>query len=146
MARIAGINVPDNKHARVSLTYIYGVGATTAEKICAAAGVDPERRCLPAQQKTLLKELALRDEVRGALDREKAGFEMPFARWCREGLRDAMAATFADDDALRRVGLQPEAVQRLWRSFLDDAPGIYWSRVWSLYILVHWCQAHGVTR
>ena len=41
MARIAGINIPDNKHARISLTYIYGVGRTTAEKICDAAGVDP---------------------------------------------------------------------------------------------------------
>ena len=41
MARIAGINIPDNKHARISLTYIFGVGPTTAEKICDAAGIDP---------------------------------------------------------------------------------------------------------
>ncbi|MEM7001888.1 MAG: 30S ribosomal protein S13 [Pseudomonadota bacterium] len=41
MARIAGINIPDNKHARISLTYIYGIGRTTAEQICDAAGVDP---------------------------------------------------------------------------------------------------------
>jgi len=41
MARIAGINIPDHKHARISLTYIFGIGRTTAEKICAEAGVDP---------------------------------------------------------------------------------------------------------
>ena len=41
MARIAGVNIPDHKHARISLTYIYGIGRTTAEKICDAAGVDP---------------------------------------------------------------------------------------------------------
>ena len=41
MARIAGINIPDNKHARISLTYIFGIGRTTAEKICDAAGIDP---------------------------------------------------------------------------------------------------------
>ena len=41
MARIAGINIPDNKHARISLTYIYGIGRTAADKICAAAGVNP---------------------------------------------------------------------------------------------------------
>jgi small subunit ribosomal protein S13 len=41
MARIAGVNVPDNKHADISLTYIFGVGRTTAKKICAAAGVNP---------------------------------------------------------------------------------------------------------
>lgn len=41
MARIAGINIPDNKHAVVSLTYIFGVGRATAAKICEAAGVNP---------------------------------------------------------------------------------------------------------
>ncbi len=41
MARIAGINIPDNKHASISLTYIFGIGRTTAEKICSEAGVDP---------------------------------------------------------------------------------------------------------
>ncbi|NOX52039.1 MAG: 30S ribosomal protein S13 [Gammaproteobacteria bacterium] len=41
MARIAGINIPDNKHARISLTYIFGIGRTTAEKVCDAAGIDP---------------------------------------------------------------------------------------------------------
>ncbi|RPG33518.1 MAG: 30S ribosomal protein S13 [Gammaproteobacteria bacterium TMED92] len=44
MARIAGINIPDNKHARISLTYIYGIGPTSADKICAAAGVKPDAK------------------------------------------------------------------------------------------------------
>lgn len=39
MARIAGVNVPDNKHAVIALTYVYGVGRPTAKKICAAAGI-----------------------------------------------------------------------------------------------------------
>lgn len=41
MARIAGVNIPDNKHAVISLTYIYGIGRTTASDICAAVGVEP---------------------------------------------------------------------------------------------------------
>mgnify|MGYP000235841926 CR=1 FL=1 len=41
MARIAGVNIPDNKHAVISLTYIYGVGRTTAKKICADTQVNP---------------------------------------------------------------------------------------------------------
>jgi len=41
MARIAGVNIPDNKHTVISLTYIYGVGRTTAQKICAETGVNP---------------------------------------------------------------------------------------------------------
>ncbi len=44
MARIGGINIPDNKHAGISLTYIYGVGRTTAVKLCEAAGVDPKTK------------------------------------------------------------------------------------------------------
>ena len=44
MARIAGINVPVNKHTWVALTYIFGVGRTRAQKICDAAGVERERK------------------------------------------------------------------------------------------------------
>lgn len=39
MARIAGVNVPDNKHTVIALTYVYGIGHTRAQSICAAAGV-----------------------------------------------------------------------------------------------------------
>ena len=41
MARIAGVNIPDHKHAVISLTAIYGIGRTRAQQICAAAGIDP---------------------------------------------------------------------------------------------------------
>ncbi len=41
MARIAGINIPVHKHTWIALTSIYGVGRTTAYKVCAGAGVDP---------------------------------------------------------------------------------------------------------
>ena len=39
MARIAGVNIPDNKHAVISLTYVYGIGKTTAKQICASTGI-----------------------------------------------------------------------------------------------------------
>ncbi|MDG0980075.1 MAG: 30S ribosomal protein S13 [Halieaceae bacterium] len=39
MARIAGVNIPDNKHAVISLTYIYGVGKTKAKALCAATNI-----------------------------------------------------------------------------------------------------------
>ena len=44
MARIAGVNIPDNKHAVISLTYIYGIGRTTAKELCAATGVTESTR------------------------------------------------------------------------------------------------------
>ncbi len=40
MARIAGVNIPDNKHAVISLTYIFGIGRTTASKILQSVGID----------------------------------------------------------------------------------------------------------
>ncbi len=39
MARIAGVNIPDNKHAVISLTYIFGIGRTTAKALCSKTGV-----------------------------------------------------------------------------------------------------------
>ncbi|MHB1872896.1 MAG: 30S ribosomal protein S13 [Steroidobacteraceae bacterium] len=44
MARIAGINIPLNKHVWVGLTHIYGVGRTRARNACEAAGINPETR------------------------------------------------------------------------------------------------------
>ena len=44
MARIAGINVPPQKHAVIALTAIYGIGRTTARKICDATGIKPETK------------------------------------------------------------------------------------------------------
>jgi len=44
MARIAGINVPVNKHTVIALTSIYGVGNSTAQKVCEATGVEPNRK------------------------------------------------------------------------------------------------------
>jgi small subunit ribosomal protein S13 len=41
MARIAGVNIPDNKHADIALTAIYGIGRKTAQKICAEVNIDP---------------------------------------------------------------------------------------------------------
>ena len=44
MARIAGVNIPVNKHAWIGLTSIYGVGRSSARKICASAGVEPSTK------------------------------------------------------------------------------------------------------
>lgn len=44
MARIAGVDLPRNKHARIGLTYIYGIGPTTAMKILQSVEVDPSKK------------------------------------------------------------------------------------------------------
>ena len=45
MARIAGVEVPNNKRVEIGLTYIYGIGKTTSDKIIEATGVNPDTRC-----------------------------------------------------------------------------------------------------
>ncbi|MCG8414813.1 MAG: 30S ribosomal protein S13 [Pseudomonadales bacterium] len=44
MARIAGVNIPDNKHIVISLSYVFGVGPTHARNICAATGIEPSTK------------------------------------------------------------------------------------------------------
>ena len=44
MARIAGINIPDNKQLKISLTYIYGIGNSKSAKICKAVKIDPSKK------------------------------------------------------------------------------------------------------
>ena len=44
MARISGVDIPREKRLEVALTYVYGVGRTTAQQVCAATGIDPGTR------------------------------------------------------------------------------------------------------
>lgn len=60
MARIAGVNIPDNKHAVISLTYIFGIGRTTAKSICAAVGIEPSIKIRELSEEQLD---AVRNEV-----------------------------------------------------------------------------------
>lgn len=72
MARIAGINIPDNKHAVISLTAIYGIGRTRAEAICVAAGVaqDAKIKDLDEGQIEALRTEVGKVTVEGDLRRE----------------------------------------------------------------------------
>jgi len=60
MARVAGINIPDDKHAEVSLTYIFGIGKTRALIICSETGISPSTKIGDLNEEAL--EL-LRNEV-----------------------------------------------------------------------------------
>jgi small subunit ribosomal protein S13 len=72
MARIAGINIPDRKHAWVSLTSIYGIGRTRALSICADAGVSPYAmvKDLTEEELDTLRSQVSRYTIEGDLRRE----------------------------------------------------------------------------
>ncbi len=71
MARIAGVNIPDNKHAVISLTYVYGIGRTTAKQICAAAGIAEEAKIgsLSEEQVDSIRNEVAKHTVEGDLRR-----------------------------------------------------------------------------
>ncbi|MGH8135293.1 MAG: 30S ribosomal protein S13 [Steroidobacteraceae bacterium] len=74
MARIAGINIPVNKHVAIGLTHIYGIGPSRARMICVAAGVDPSTkvRDLTEPEVNMLRTHTSRFLVEGDLRRENS--------------------------------------------------------------------------
>ncbi len=72
MARIAGVNIPNQQHAEIALTAIYGIGRTRAKLICAAANVGGTRKIkdLTDTEMDRLREQVTRLTVEGDLRRE----------------------------------------------------------------------------
>ncbi len=105
-----------------------------------------EARYQPLGRKAMLRRIGLRGLDPALFDRPKSGFVLPMDRWIRRGLQDAMDRTLRDPQAIAPVGLNPVAVERLWSAFLEGGPGMYWSRVWSIYVFVRWCHRNKVFR
>jgi small subunit ribosomal protein S13 len=53
MARIAGVNIPDNKHVRVSLTYVYGVGNSLSKKLCEKLSIAEDKKVMDLTEQEL---------------------------------------------------------------------------------------------
>ncbi|TCS74106.1 SSU ribosomal protein S13P [Sulfuritortus calidifontis] len=72
MARIAGVNIPNHKHAEIALTAIYGIGRARARLICAEAGVVPSTKMkdLTDAEVDKLRDLVGKFTVEGDLRRE----------------------------------------------------------------------------
>jgi asparagine synthase (glutamine-hydrolysing) len=105
-----------------------------------------QARYQPLGRKAMLRRIGLRGLDPALFERPKSGFVLPFDRWIRSGLKDAMDQTLRDPQAIAPAGLNAVAVERLWRAFLDGAPGMYWSRVWSVYVFIRWCHRNRVFR
>jgi asparagine synthase (glutamine-hydrolysing) len=65
--------------------------------------------------------------------------------WLRDTLRKATSDVLLDAALCRRAGLRPPTVAALWKQFLGGDRGIYWTRIWAIYVLLRWCDRHGVT-
>jgi small subunit ribosomal protein S13 len=74
MARIAGVNIPLNKRAEIGLTYVFGIGRSTANKILQETGVDPNTQVkdLTEDEVVKLRDAVENREVEGDLRRERS--------------------------------------------------------------------------
>ena len=74
MARVAGINIPDNKHAEVSLTHIFGIGRSRALDICSRVGISPSSKISDLSEKELelVRAEVTKLSIEGDLRREVA--------------------------------------------------------------------------
>jgi asparagine synthase (glutamine-hydrolysing) len=77
------------------------------------------------------------------MSRPKMGFTLPFEKWMQGKMRSEIAAVLEDEKRL--VGLNPEAVGRVWRKFLGKPKAVGWSRPWAIYVLVKWCEVNGIS-
>ena len=91
MARIAGVNIPTNKRVHIALTYIHGIGDTTAATICDSVGIARERRVNELSDSEVLAVREFIDGnvmVEGDLRREKAvNIKRLMDLGCYRGLR-----------------------------------------------------------
>ena len=79
-------------------------------------------RYAPLGRKALLRRIGLRGLDPALFERPKSGFVLPFDRWIRRGLKDAMDETLRNPQAIAPVGLDPVAGAKLWSAFLRARP------------------------
>ena len=104
---------------------------------------DPER-FEPLGRKSVLRRVGLEGLDPTLFERPKQGFVLPFDSWIRKSLGRDMDDTMRDAQLAQAVGLDGKTVERLWSAYQEGARGLYWSRVWVLYILIRWCHRHRV--
>lgn len=134
--------LPDGDAASMAVSLEVRVPLLDHRVVEAVAAVDPERRFFPLRKKQLLRDLALKRLDPSIFDRPKSGFVLPIEGWCRRGLAEEVGRTLTDAALAERAGLRAETLARLWRAFSANAPGLYWSRIWALYVLLRWVREH----
>jgi asparagine synthase (glutamine-hydrolysing) len=137
--------LPDTDSASMAVSLEVRVPLLDHKVVEAAAATEAARRFGHLGEKRLLRELALVGLDPALFERPKSGFELPIGAWCRRELKGEVGHLLQDRAACLSAGLDPAAVARLWRAFQAGAPGLYWSRLWSLFALLWWCRRQGAS-
>ncbi len=103
-------------------------------------------RYRPVGRKRLLRKAGLKGLDEKLFEGRKRGFVLPYDRWIRQGLGKAIDEMMRDERSAEAVGLNGKAVGKLWEAFKAGNAGLYWSRVWGVYVLMRWGERNGVVR
>jgi asparagine synthase (glutamine-hydrolysing) len=109
----------------------------------AVSRLSTQDRYQPLGRKRFLRQVMDDDVPAEIFDRPKAGFVLPLELWCKRSLLAEVETTFQDLNLANAIGLNCETVARLWRAFRNGGPGLYWSRIWALFVLMRWCRRYG---
>jgi asparagine synthase (glutamine-hydrolysing) len=101
-------------------------------------------RFVPVGRKQILRTVGL-DGIDPALfEHPKRGFVMPFDTWMRRSLGAVMDETMRDERLACSVGLDGATVAHVWEAYRQGTSGLYWSRVWAIFVFMNWCLRHDV--
>lgn len=109
------------------------------------AGLTPDTRYQPLGKKQVLRDLAARYLNPDIFDRPKSGFVLPLDVWCKSSIQEKISELFNDEDLCLSVGINSSSLQQLLSAFNNNQPGIYWTRIWGIYILLAWCKNNQVS-
>lgn len=89
--------------------------------------------------------IMLLDTMKGVIPRDvwsrpKMGFTIPFENWMRNTLGGCIEHTLMNRSLSEAVGLSDRTLKQVWDAFLNG--GVRWSKPWSLFVLLRWCERH----
>jgi small subunit ribosomal protein S13 len=116
MARIAGVDIPREKRLEIALTYIFGIGRTTAQKICAETGLDPNTRTrdlTEAEVDSVRRYVDAHLEVEGDLRRNVAqDIKRKIEIGCYQGVRHRKGLPVRGQGPKKTVAGKKKAVRK----------------------------------
>ena len=107
-------------------------------------GTSPAVAYEPLGRKKVLLDTALARLDSSLFERPKAGFVLPVDRWCRDRLGSTVERVLTDAEHCRAVGIDPDTSAKLWLAFKRADSGLYWSRIWSLFVYLRLCKREGL--
>ncbi|MBX2884856.1 MAG: asparagine synthase (glutamine-hydrolyzing) [Granulosicoccus sp.] len=103
------------------------------------------QRYQPFGKKNLLKQIGLPEHQWARFDRPKSGFTIPISEWIGDALGARIRETLGDKELARKLRLSSSTIQELVDFNTHENRQLLWPRIWSVFVLMNWCQMHGLS-